>query len=317
MSSPARRTCFRVSDSPMSTGHVDHRPGSCIRAFASSLRLASLRSRTFPRCVRRRRRNRASPRSDVAVLRRVPFCHMTVAMKFSSPNTSSHKLPEVVDLVVIDADEDHAVLPQQIPREIQPRIHHVQPLGVEAAVGLGVGAELAALGVHLAGVLQVGLQALGVVVGVDEVVAGVVGRVDVDHLDLAQVRLLQELEHLEVVALDDEVLGGVEVDALLRAGAQGAEARRLDGLEAVGLARPVHAVALLAHVHRLAQRQLQPLEVDLAAFGADLGEQAQQFLPLVLGDVVRAQVELFGFVLSFRHRPRFPSASQMTVVLAP
>ena len=31
------------------------------------------------------------------------------------------------------------------------------------------------------------------VVGVDEVVAGVVGRVDVDHLHLAQIRLLQQL----------------------------------------------------------------------------------------------------------------------------
>ena len=181
-------------------------------------------------------------------------------------------------------------------RQIQPRIHHVQPLGVEAAVGLGVGAELLALGVHLPGVFQVGLQALGVVVGVDEVVAGVVGRVDVDHLDLAQVRLLQELQHFQVVALDDQVLGGVEVDALLRAGAQGAQARRLDGLEAVGLARPVHAVALLAHVHGFAQGQLQPLKVDLAALGADLREQAQQLLPLLLGDILGAQVELLGHV---------------------
>lgn len=40
------------------------------------------------------------------------------------------------------------------------------------------------------------------VVSVDEIVAGVVGRVDGGHLHLAQIRLLQQLEHFEVVALE-------------------------------------------------------------------------------------------------------------------
>jgi hypothetical protein len=174
---------------------------------------------------------------------------------------------------------------------------------MEASIRLRVCAELSPFGVNLPGVLQLGLQALGVVIRVDEVVSRVVGGIDVDHLDLAQIRLLQELEDLEVVALDDQVLGGVEVDALLGAWAQRAEARRLDGAEAVGLAGLIHAVALLAHVHRFAQRELQPLEVKLAALGADLGEEAQQLPPLVLGDVVGAQVELVGFVGHGLSRP--------------
>ena len=37
---------------------------------------------------------------------------------------------------------------------------------------------------------------------VDKVVTGVVGRVDVDHLHLAQIGLLEQLEHLQVVALN-------------------------------------------------------------------------------------------------------------------
>ena len=167
---------------------------------------------------------------------------------------------------------------------------------MEATVGVGVGAEAVALVVNLPGVLQVGQQALGVVVGVDEVVAGVVGRVDVDHLDLAQVRLLQQLEDLEVVALDDEVLGGVEGDALFRGGAQGAEAGRLDGAEAVGLARPAHAVALLAHVDRLAESQLEAVEIELAALGANLWEEAQQLLLPFLDDVEGAKVERLGLI---------------------
>ena len=65
---------------------------------------------------------------------------------------------------------------------------------------------------------EVVVARLGEVVVVDEVVAGVVGRVDVDELDLAEVRLLEQLQRLEVVALDEEVLGGVEVDRSSRTG---------------------------------------------------------------------------------------------------
>jgi len=35
----------------------------------------------------------------------------------------------------------------------------------------------------------------------------------------------------------------------------------------------VHTVAFLAYIHCLAQRELQPLEVDLAALGADFWEE--------------------------------------------
>ena len=82
---------------------------------------------------------------------------------------------------------------------------------MEAPGGISVGAELAALGVHLPGVFQIGPQGFAVVVGVNEVVAGVVGRVYINHLHLAQIRLLQQLEHFEVVALNNQVLAGVEV----------------------------------------------------------------------------------------------------------
>jgi hypothetical protein len=132
---------------------------------------------------------------------------------------------------------------------------------------------------------------LAVVVGVDEVLAGVVGRVDVDHLDLAQVGLLQQLENLQVVAFDDEVPGGVEVDALLAARSQSTQARGLDGAEAIALAGPVHAVAFAANLDGLTERELEPLEVDAPVLGAHLGEDAQELLALLLSEVVRAQVD--------------------------
>ena len=49
------------------------------------------------------------------------------------------------------------------------------------------------------------------IVGIDEVVAGVVRRVDVDHLHLAEIALLQQLKDFQIVALDVEVFGGVPV----------------------------------------------------------------------------------------------------------
>ena len=56
---------------------------------------------------------------------------------------------------------------------------------------------------------------------IDEIVASVVGRIDVDELDLAQIRLLEKLEGVEVVPFDEEVLGRVEVDGLLADGTEG------------------------------------------------------------------------------------------------
>ena len=55
---------------------------------------------------------------------------------------------------------------------------------------------------------------LGEVVVIDEVMPGVVGRVDVDELDLARIGLAHELECLKVITLDVEVLGFVPVHAL-------------------------------------------------------------------------------------------------------
>ena len=82
-----------------------------------------------------------------------------------------------------------------------------------ATGSFGVGADLFVSFVDLLAKLEVVLQAFFEVVGVHEVFAGVVWRVDVDHLDAVVVLLLQHLEHFEVVALDEDIFGGVPVFA--------------------------------------------------------------------------------------------------------
>ena len=50
-------------------------------------------------------------------------------------------------------------------------------------------------------------RAIHVIVVNPAFIAGVVRRIDIDHFDFAQVRLLQELENFQVVTLDVEILG--------------------------------------------------------------------------------------------------------------
>ena len=56
---------------------------------------------------------------------------------------------------------------------------------------------------------------------VHEVMAGVVGRINIDHLHLAVVAALQELQHFKVIALDIKVLSGAPIDACILIGTKG------------------------------------------------------------------------------------------------
>ena len=91
---------------------------------------------------------------------------------------------------------------------------------MEATVAFGVGNETVALLVKLSRVGEVFGRRLSKVVLIDKVIASVVRRVDVNHLHLVEISLLQALQYVEVVALDVEVLRVVEVHALLTAGTQ-------------------------------------------------------------------------------------------------
>lgn len=68
-----------------------------------------------------------------------------------------------------------------------------------------------AVGILLAGIFQVGIQRFSEFVGVDELVTGVVRRIDKNHLHLAEVGFLQELQHFEIVAFDEQVFRFIEI----------------------------------------------------------------------------------------------------------
>ena len=100
---------------------------------------------------------------------------------------------------------------------------------MKAAIGFGVGDHAVAGFVFLVGALEITGGVFTKIVVVDEFLAGVVGRVDINHLDLAQIGFLQQLERIEVVAFDKQVLRGIKVDAFLAARAQGFGNRRVGG----------------------------------------------------------------------------------------
>ena len=119
--------------------------------------------------------------------------------------------------MIINANENDAIVCEQLARQEEARVHRGQPRGVVAAARLWITGLEIALCINLSCQLKVGLQRFSVVIGIDEVVAGVVGRIDVDGFDAPEIGLIEELEDLKVVSLDEEVLGGVKMAGVVPA----------------------------------------------------------------------------------------------------
>ena len=122
------------------------------------------------------------------------------------------------------------------------------------------------------------------VVVVDEIIAGVVRRIDIDHLDLAVIRLVQDLQRRQVVALDKHIARRIPIDGIRPVGMECLDSLLLDGSEDVALALPAKPVAL-TQINRLTQSRLELLPVDFT-FGDYLGEKLSQFVNLLLMYVV-------------------------------
>ena len=140
------------------------------------------------------------------------------------------------------------------------------------------------------------------IVGVDEIVAGVVRRVDIDHLDLAKIALLQELEDFQIVTLDVEIFSGVPVLALRHAGAQRLTDRLVGFHDSRLLADPCELVCLVAVHHVRREHLFQQLKIDRPLVHFFLRRAV--FLIQHLRDAVRKQSSNAVYVLR-RHIRRF------------
>ena len=95
------------------------------------------------------------------------------------------KFTKVHNLIVINRNKDNTVFTQQVCSKTKTRVHHIQPVGVVASHRFRV--RLCGL----LGDLFVACHRVGKAVLIDKIVAGVVRRIDIDHLDLVVVRSLE------------------------------------------------------------------------------------------------------------------------------
>ena len=107
-----------------------------------------------------------------------------------------HQQAQPVAFVVVDGDEDRAVVAQQLPQKLQPWQHHAAPLVVPGEV----------VGVHHLAQPLAHHRRVHVVVVRPAFVADVVRRVDVHALHPPVVGRQQRLQRQEVVTVDDEVV---------------------------------------------------------------------------------------------------------------
>ncbi len=134
---------------------------------------------------------------------------------------------------------------------------------METAVGLLVLHQAVALLVVLPRTGKIRLLRLGEVVAIDKIVPRVVRRVDINHLDLPRIGLLQALEDIEVIALDIEVAGGIEIDTLLPTRTERGANRDIRQQLRLALIGPRELVTLLARLDkRVLEFLTQGIEID-------------------------------------------------------
>ena len=202
---------------------------------------------------------------------------------------------EIFLFIVVNTDKDNTIIRQQIPRQHQTRIDHAAPVGMKTSVGVGIFEQPVFVLVIHSHLLVFFFLRAHEIVGIDEVVAGVVRRVDIDHLDLAEIAFLQELEDFQIIALDVEVFGSVPVLALRHAGAQRLPDRFVGFYDCRLLTHPCKLVCLVPVHHVRREHLFQQLKIDRPLVHLLLRRAV--FLVQHLRDAVRKQGSNVVYVL--------------------
>ena len=131
----------------------------------------------------------------------------------------------------------------------------IEVIRMEAPVAFRVSHHAVTRFIVLTAVPQIIRSGLGKIILVDKVVASVVGRVDIDHLDLAQISLLQQLQDFQIVALDIKIFavkaagGAVSAHAVRHDRAQRGRNGRVGRQHRLLLVRPGKLIPFLPALH--------------------------------------------------------------------
>ena len=116
---------------------------------------------------------------------------------------------------------------------------------METSVALRVLDKAVAFGVKLPAVCKILVGTLREIILIYKVVSRIVGRVNVNHFDFAEIGLLQQLQHVKIIAFNIQILRGIKINALLPAGAKGLRNRRIRQQDRLLLVRPSELIPLL------------------------------------------------------------------------
>ena len=100
-----------------------------------------------------------------------------IASKASFTKHLPAYLSQISRFVIINADKDNPIIRQQIPCQQQTGINHAAPVGMKASVGIGVLEQAVAVLTQLSTLTTPLFPAHPKIVGIDNVVSGVVRRV--------------------------------------------------------------------------------------------------------------------------------------------
>ena len=134
------------------------------------------------------------------------------------PKNLIHHQVEIIDLMIINADKNDAVFCEQLTCQKETWIHHRQPRRMVASTRFRITCLQIAFGINLLSQLEIGVQRICIVIGINEVATGIVWRVNVDGFDPTKIGLIEKLENLKVISLNKEVLGGVKMEGFVTAG---------------------------------------------------------------------------------------------------
>ena len=137
----------------------------------------------------------------------------------------------------------------------------------------------------LAGHFPVAFERVFEVVLIHKIVARVVRRIDVDHLDTAEIRRLQQFQDFQIVAFDVQILRGLEIDAFFRARTECCRGALLGKGKTLALALPGEFVLLKILEDVFASEREQLVDIQLALNKA-LRENRSQLFAFGLFDIL-------------------------------
>ena len=209
--------------------------------------------------------------------------------------------PKIEIFIVINTNEDYAIFRQQISCAYKSRINHRAPLGMKPSIRPVIDLHPVPVLVHHAAVFFVFRERLLKIIIVDEIVPRIIRRIDINHLDLPKITLLQQLQRLKIIPLNIQILRRVPVLAFLYARPQRLANGTIRFDNGCFLPDPRELVGLLAFAHVFCEHLLELLEINrplksppagLLSFCDTIWEQRRQLLEILLCEIRRFHLHL-------------------------